>query len=103
LNFAGRRCPCNALSATAQARRQPEVGFDAEALRASERARARSLLEMLAEARAEIRQGSDPQLVARERSLQQHLNVKAAHERRLRKGSPTPEQLAAVELLPCDE
>ncbi|MCI0392474.1 MAG: CHAT domain-containing protein [Acidobacteria bacterium] len=77
--------------------RQPRDGLDAEALRASERARARSLLEMLAEARAEIRQGADPQLIARERSLQQQLNAKAAHEMRLRRGLPTPEQLAAVE------
>jgi CHAT domain-containing protein len=77
--------------------RQPDNGFDAEALRASERARARSLLEMLAEARAEIRQGANPQLIARERSLQQQLNAKAAHELRLRRGLPTPEQLAAVE------
>jgi len=77
--------------------RQPDNGFDAEALRASERARARSLLELLAEARAEIRQGADPQLIARERSLQQQLNAKAAHELRLRRGLPTPEQLAAVE------
>ncbi len=77
--------------------RQPGNGFDAEALRASERARARGLLEMLAEARAEIRQGADPQLIARERNLQQQLNAKAAHEMRLRRGSPTPEQLAAVE------
>ncbi|MGH9848166.1 MAG: CHAT domain-containing protein, partial [Blastocatellia bacterium] len=77
--------------------RQPRDGFDAEALRASERARARSLLEMLAEARAEIRQGADPQLIARERSLQQQLNAKAAHELRLRRGLPTPEQLADVE------
>ncbi len=52
---------------------------------------------MLAEARAEIRQGADPQLLARERSLQQRLNAKAAYELRLRRGSPTPEQLAAVE------
>ncbi len=77
--------------------RQPGDGFDAEALRASERARARSLLEMLAEARAEIRQDADPRLIARERSLQQQLSAKAAHELRLRRGAPAPEQLAAVQ------
>ena len=44
----------------------------------AERARARSLLEILTEARADIRQGVDPALLARERTLQQQLNDKAA-------------------------
>ncbi|MBC7908908.1 MAG: CHAT domain-containing protein [Pyrinomonadaceae bacterium] len=58
-------------------KQQPSAGHDGAALQASERRRARSLLETLAEAGADIRQGVDPTLVARERSLQQQLNAKA--------------------------
>jgi tetratricopeptide (TPR) repeat protein len=55
----------------------PAGGHDATALEVSERARARSLLESLTEARADIRRGADPILIAQERSLQQRLNAKA--------------------------
>lgn len=64
-------------------RAQPTAGFAALALQASERARARSLLEELAEARADIRQGVDPALLARERELQQLLNTKAQRQLQL--------------------
>jgi CHAT domain-containing protein/tetratricopeptide (TPR) repeat protein len=57
--------------------REPARGHDATALQSSERARARSLIESLTEARADIRRGVDPKLLAQERSLQQHLNAKA--------------------------
>jgi CHAT domain-containing protein/Tfp pilus assembly protein PilF len=63
-------------------RKEPGRGFDALAFQASERARSRSLLELLAEARADVREGVAPDLVARERSLRNRLN--AAAERRLR-------------------
>jgi CHAT domain-containing protein len=58
--------------------REPAAGYDALALQASERARARGLLEQLAESNSEIRQGVDPQLLERERVLQRQLNAKAA-------------------------
>ena len=53
-------------------------GFDKLALEASERARARGLLEMLIESGVDIREGVSPELLARERSLQQQINAKAA-------------------------
>ena len=56
---------------------QPSAGFDSLALQASERARARSLIELLAEARGDIRQGVDPMLVEREQALHRRLNAKA--------------------------
>jgi CHAT domain-containing protein len=58
--------------------RSPGGGYDAAALQASERARARNLLEQLVESNADIRQGVDPQLLERERALQRQLNAKAA-------------------------
>ena len=64
-------------------KQNPAEAFDAVALAVSERARARSLLELLKEARADIRQGVDGSLLERERSLQQQLNAKAAAQVRL--------------------
>ncbi len=55
----------------------PNRGHEATALQASERARARSLIESLTEARADIWRGVDPKLLAQERSLHQRLNAKA--------------------------
>jgi CHAT domain-containing protein/tetratricopeptide (TPR) repeat protein len=58
-------------------RQRPEAGYDGEALQACERGRARDLLDMLNEAKADIRQGVDPALLLRERSVQKSLNEKA--------------------------
>jgi CHAT domain-containing protein len=53
----------------------PTGGFDALALQATERARARSLAELLAEANADIRLGVEPALLEREKDLQQKINA----------------------------
>jgi CHAT domain-containing protein/tetratricopeptide (TPR) repeat protein len=80
--------------------KRPGEGFSAQALQASERARARSLLEILTEARADIRQGVDAKLVARERELQDLLNGKAEAllQFKLRKGGQTQAEALAKEL-----
>jgi len=72
------------------------AAFDAVALAVSERARARSLLELLKESRADIRQGVDSSLLERERSLQQQLNAKAAAQVSLLNRKHTPEQADAA-------
>ncbi len=64
-------------------RAQPGSGFEALALQASERARARSLLEQLVESRADIRRGVDQALLAREQELMQLLNAKAERQSQL--------------------
>ncbi len=56
---------------------EPKAGHDRSALAASERARARTLVELLQEAGARIRQGIDPVLSDRRASLQQRLDAKA--------------------------
>ena len=61
-------------------KQNPKAGYDALALQASERARARSLLELLSEAHIEIKQGVDPELLQREHDLQQQLNAKARRQ-----------------------
>jgi CHAT domain-containing protein/uncharacterized protein HemY len=69
--------------------KNPGQGFDTEALKASERGRARSLLEQLSEARIDIREGVDPSLIQKEGDLARVLNAKAQREMQLkaRRGS----------------
>ncbi|MCI0420388.1 MAG: tetratricopeptide repeat protein, partial [Acidobacteria bacterium] len=62
---------------------EPGRGYDVVALQNSERARARSLLDLLAEARANIRQGVDPALLTAEKSLRLQLNAKGEEQTRL--------------------
>jgi tetratricopeptide (TPR) repeat protein len=73
-------------------KQNPAAGFDALALAVSERARARSLLELLTEASADIRQGVDSSLLERERSLQQRLSARAAAQVNLLNRKHTPAQ-----------
>lgn len=75
---------------------EPSAGYAAQALQISERARARSLLELLAEAGTDIRQGVDPRLAEREHSLRQQLNSKLEYQIRLLGTKHTPEQAAAA-------
>jgi CHAT domain-containing protein/tetratricopeptide (TPR) repeat protein len=73
----------------------PTAAFDSLALEVSERARARSLMELLTESRADLRQGVDGSLLERERSLQQLLNGKAAAQFALLNRKHTPAQAEA--------
>lgn len=66
------------------------------ALEASERARARSLIELLAEAHADIRQGVDSSLLAQERKLRHQLNSKAEAQTRLLSGKRNDAATAAI-------
>jgi CHAT domain-containing protein/tetratricopeptide (TPR) repeat protein len=75
-----------------QHRADPTKGFDALAVETSERQRARSLLDLLTEARIDVREGVDAALVERERSLRGQLNDKA---QRLTQASK-PEQAEAL-------
>ena len=75
---------------------EPSAGHAAQALQISERARARSLLDLLAEAGTDIRQGVAPRLAERENSLRHQLNSKLEYQIRLLSTKHTPEQAAAV-------
>ncbi|MGB7922688.1 MAG: tetratricopeptide repeat protein [Pyrinomonadaceae bacterium] len=77
-------------------KQQPAQGFDKLALQTSERARARGLLELLSEAKVDIRQGVDPSLIERERSLQQRLNDKAERQTQLLNRQHTQAQADAL-------
>ena len=77
-------------------KQNPNAGHNAEALQASERARARILLEMLVESGADIRQGVEPALLERERDLQKQLNAAAEAQTRLLVSQHTTEQAEAA-------
>jgi CHAT domain-containing protein/Tfp pilus assembly protein PilF len=74
----------------------PSQGYDALAFHASERARARSLLELLTEANANIRQGVEPKLLEQERTLQQQLNALERRRYELSSSQYTEEQLNEI-------
>lgn len=63
-----------------------------DTVRANERRLARSLLDSLSEAHADIRQGIDPALLERERTLQQSISVKSERLTRLLSDKHTEEQ-----------
>src|SRR6202008_3408169 len=76
--------------------KNPGHGFDAEALKASEHARARSLLEQLSEAQIDIRQGVDAALTEKERNLAQVLNAKAQREMQLKARRGSNDEIAVL-------
>lgn len=68
----------------------------AAALQASERARARALVDTLLEGGSDLRQGVPPRLITAKRDLQRRLNAKARAQTELLSGKHTAEQAAAV-------
>lgn len=73
----------------------PKQGYDVQAFETSERARARSLLDLLSEAKAGLRQGVDPALIERERVLTAQLHAKT--ERQIQLLAKQDPRAAAVE------
>ncbi len=73
---------------------RPSEGFGVAALEVSEKSRARSLLELLREARAEIQRGVDPLLIQRETHLRQAIANKAEQQTRLLSGKYTEQEAA---------
>jgi CHAT domain-containing protein/Tfp pilus assembly protein PilF len=77
--------------------RDHDSGLAAAAFEASERGRARSLLETLAETHADIRRGVDPALLLRERELQSRLDAKAERRVQLLGARAAAKEVAEVE------
>lgn len=73
-------------------RRTGRPGMEIRSLEISERARSRSLLDTLLEARVEIRKGVAPELLAAERQLQARINRRESERRDLLKGKAAAEQ-----------
>lgn len=77
-------------------RQQPNAGYDGKALHASERARARYLLDTLNEANADLRQGVDAGLLQRERETQRRLNARAQAQMNLVSQKHSESQAKAI-------
>ena len=77
-------------------KQNPNPGYDTAAFEVLERARARSLLELLNEARADIRQGVNPEIREEQRKLQQLLIGKTQYQDRLPKGEYTEAQAETI-------
>jgi CHAT domain-containing protein/Tfp pilus assembly protein PilF len=78
-------------------KQQPKQGFDVLAFNASERSRARGLLDLLNEANIDIRQGVNSKLLAQEKMLQQQVSALEKRRIQILSGNHTPEQVAALE------
>jgi CHAT domain-containing protein/tetratricopeptide (TPR) repeat protein len=76
----------------------PDRGLAALALQASERARARTLLELLNETRSEIRHGVNPALLTRERQLRQQLSAKATYQIQALNAARPEAEISEIEL-----
>ena len=75
----------------------PGEGFAVEALEVSERARARSLLDILSDSGGDLLAGAEPALLERERRLRREINARELHRMRVAGGEQRPEQLADAE------
>ncbi|MBL8115883.1 MAG: tetratricopeptide repeat protein, partial [Acidobacteria bacterium] len=73
------------------------AGHDREAFRTVESSRARTLLEILAEARADLRKGADPALLARESAARLELDARDEARRKLLQKPVSAEETAAAE------
>jgi CHAT domain-containing protein/tetratricopeptide (TPR) repeat protein len=74
----------------------PSLHLDAAAFNASETGRARSLLELLSEANAEIHHGVNPELLERKRSLEKSIADKADSQVKLLSEKHTEDQATAA-------
>ncbi len=77
-------------------RRWPDAGHDAEALSASERARARSQLDALTESGTDLKRGAAPELLEREEILESEIASMEVHRQQLLEAGGG-RSLAAVE------
>ncbi|MBI2840835.1 MAG: CHAT domain-containing protein [Acidobacteria bacterium] len=78
-------------------KQKPSDGYERAALDAHERARARSLIDLLAESRIDIREGVDRALLDREQTLLAELSAKEASRALLFQASGDARQVQAVD------
>jgi CHAT domain-containing protein/Tfp pilus assembly protein PilF len=78
-------------------RQNPSMDYGAVALRTSEQARARTMLDTITETRANIRQGVDRNLLERERGLQQLINSREAYRTQFAANRKTQKQADEIE------
>ena len=84
--------------------KKPGEGLDAEALHVSERAKARSLVDLLTEARVDLREGVDERLLDEERSLEARIETRRREDQKTLAGEraagpPDPKRRSLAALL----
>ena len=77
-------------------KQSPTKGFDIKAFNVSEQAKARSMVENIAESRVKIREGVNAQLLKRERKIQKQLNKKASERIRFANRKGGEKRLVAI-------
>ena len=77
-------------------KQNPQEGYDAKALHVSERSLARTLIELLTESNADIRQGVDPKLLQEEQNILQKLDATEKRRIELVSEPHTPQQLEKI-------
>lgn len=77
-------------------KQNPSQAYDALALQASERSRARTLVELLTEANVDIKKGVDPKLLTQESHLQWQIDATEKKLSQLSNQNNTPQQLTAL-------
>ncbi|NMG10069.1 tetratricopeptide repeat protein, partial [Brasilonema sp. UFV-L1] len=78
-------------------KKDPSQGYDALALHISERSRARSLIELLTSANANILKGANPELIQQERSLRQQIDARETLRQNL-ENSPNKNDLTKASI-----
>jgi CHAT domain-containing protein/cytochrome c-type biogenesis protein CcmH/NrfG len=78
--------------------KNPSKGYNMRAFEIAERSKARSLLDLLAEAEIDINKGIDPELAIAERQLQEELDAIERRRVTLYNSDYTSEQAAAIEM-----
>jgi CHAT domain-containing protein len=75
---------------------EPMAGYDQRAFQVSERARARGLMELLAESSLDLTRGVEPSLLLEERTVRQELNAQLDRQMRLLSSGDWPEEAARL-------
>ncbi len=78
-------------------KKNPNQGYAAQAFNVTERSKARTLLELLTESKADIRTGVDPQLLQQEQDIQSQLTALDKRRIELANASTNKEQMATLE------
>lgn len=76
---------------------EPQGGFAAEAFKANERSRARTLLESLARSQADVVKGIPPELLQQERNMRRNLEAKESYRAQLMRGDRRRTEIATAE------
>jgi CHAT domain-containing protein/tetratricopeptide (TPR) repeat protein len=83
-------------------RKFPKQGYGALAFEAGERARARAVLDELAEAHAAVRADADPKLIEQEQRLLDQINLREAQRQEWMNEPPSPDRDAGLSTLGTD-